>query len=71
MGLTLSKLSARGMSLLRYSAADWRKSEFQYLDRKTSKLLTMRNGLHPKSNVDVMFVHTATYLYIPRWTRIN
>ena len=40
--------------LLRYSAAflDWRKSEIRDLDRKTRKLLTMHNGLHPKSNVD-------------------
>ncbi|XP_068697162.1 uncharacterized protein [Montipora foliosa] len=44
--------------LLRYSAAslDWRKSELQDLDRKTRKLLTMHNGLHPKSNVDRIYI---------------
>ena len=44
--------------LLRYSAAflDWRKSELQDLDRKTRKLLTMHNGLHPNSNVDRIYI---------------
>ena len=48
------------ISLLRYSAAfvSWRKSELQAIDRKTRKLLTIYGALHPKSDVD--------RLYIPR-----
>ena len=48
------------VSPLRYSAAFacWRKSELQAIDRKTRKLLTIYGALHPKSDVD--------RLYIPR-----
>ena len=48
------------VSLLRYSAAfvNWRKSELQAIDRKTRKLFTICGTLHPKSDVD--------RLYIPR-----
>ena len=48
------------VSLLRYSAAfvSWRKSELQGRDRKTRKLFTIYGALHPKSDVD--------RLYIPR-----
>ena len=48
------------VSLLRYSAAfvSWRKSKLQAIDRKTRKLFTIYEALHPKSDVD--------RLYIPR-----
>ena len=48
------------VSLLRYSAAfiSWRKCELQTIGRKTRKLFTIYGGLHPKSDVD--------RLYIPR-----
>ena len=48
------------VSLLRYSAAfvSWRKSELEAIDRKTRKLFTIYGALHPKSDVD--------RLYIPR-----
>ena len=48
------------MSLLRYSAplVKWRKCELQAIDKKTWKLFTIYGGLHPKSEVD--------RLYIPR-----
>ena len=36
----------------------WTKAELQSIDGKTRKLLTMHNGLHPRSDVD--------RLYIPR-----
>ena len=51
------------VSLLRYSAAfvSWRKSELQATDRKTRKLFTIYGALHPKSDVD--------RLYIPRKER--
>ena len=64
-----SKLNGRNLvcgvntwavSLIRYSAAfvSWRNSELQAIDRKTRKLLTIYWALHPKSDVD--------RLYIPR-----
>ena len=64
-----SKLNSRNLicgvntwavSLLRYSAAfvSWRKSELQAIDRKTRKLFIIYGALHPKSDVD--------RLYIPR-----
>ena len=48
------------VSLLRYSAAfvSWRKNEMQAIDKKTRKLFTIYGALHPKSDVD--------RLYIPR-----
>ena len=48
------------VSLLRYSAAfvSWRKSELQVIDRNAGKLFTIYRVLHPKSDVD--------RLYIPR-----
>ena len=48
------------ISVLRYSAPflSWTKTELQSIDGKTRKLLTMHNGLHPRSDVD--------RLYIPR-----
>ena len=48
------------VSLLRYSAAfvSWGKSELQAIDRKTRRLFTIYRALHPKSDVD--------RLYIPR-----
>ena len=48
------------VSLLRYSAAfvSWRKGELQAIERKTRKLFTIYGALHPKSDVD--------RLYIPR-----
>ena len=56
----INAINTWAIALLRYSAAflGWTKEEVQHLDRKTRKLLTMHGGLHPKSNVD--------RLYIPR-----
>ena len=53
-------VNAWAVSLLRYSAAfvSWRKSELQAIDRKTRKLFTIYGALHPRSDVD--------RLYIPR-----
>jgi len=46
------------VSLLRYSAAffDWTKAEVEQLDRRTKKIMTMHNGLPPKSNVDRLYL---------------
>ena len=47
------------VSLLSSAAfVSWRKSELQATDRKTRKLFTIYGALHPKSDVD--------RLYIPR-----
>ena len=53
-------VNAWTVSLLRYLAAfvSWRKSELEAIDRKTRKLFTIYGALHPKSDVD--------RLYIPR-----
>ena len=46
------------VSLIRYSAAfvSWWKSELQDIDRKTRKLFTMYRALHPKSDVDRLYI---------------
>ena len=50
----------KAIPVLRYLAPflSWTKTELQSIDGKTRKLLTMHNGLHPRSDVD--------RLYIPR-----
>ena len=35
---------------------EWRFGELKELDRKTPKLFTIHKGLHPKSNVDRLYV---------------
>ena len=35
---------------------DWNKAELQTLDRTTRKLLTSHNALHPRSNVDRIYL---------------
>ena len=51
-------MSSRAVSLLRYSPAfvSWRKSELQAINRKTRKLLTIYGALHPKSDVDRLYI---------------
>ena len=46
------------VSLLRYSPAfvSWRKSELLATDRKTRKLFTIYGALHPKPDVDRLYV---------------
>ena len=44
------------VSLLRYSAAFWKKCELQAIDRKTTKLFTIYGGLHPKFDVDRLYI---------------
>jgi len=45
--------------VLRYSATivDWKQAELQVLDRKTRKTFTMKGGLHPRADVDRIYVH--------------
>ena len=46
------------VSLLKYSATfiDWNCTELTQLDRRARKLMTMHNALHPKSNVDRLYI---------------
>ena len=48
------------VSLLRYSTAfvSWRKSELQDIDRKTRTLFTKYGALHPKADVDRLYIPT-------------
>ena len=48
------------MSLLRYSAVfiSWRKRELQAIDRKMRKLFKIYGRLHPKSDVDRLYIPT-------------
>ena len=45
------------VSLLRYSATfvSLRKSELKAIDRKTRKLFTIYEALHPKSDIDILY----------------
>ena len=53
-------INTQVVSLLRYLTAfvSWRESKLQAIDRKTRRLFTIYRALHPKSDVD--------RLYIPR-----
>ena len=46
------------VSVVRYSAAflGWSRLQLEEIDRRTRKLLIMRNGFHPKSNVDQLYL---------------
>ena len=46
------------VALLRYSATflQWTRLEKEELDRRIRKLLTMLKGLHPRSNVDRVYI---------------
>ena len=57
-GNLIKGINTWAVSLLRYSAAflDWTKFEMEQLDRQTRKLMTMHNALHPKSNVDRLYL---------------
>ena len=52
------RVNTWAVSLIRYSAAfvSWRKSELHAIDRKTRKLFTMYGTLHPKSDVDRLYI---------------
>ena len=52
-------VNAWAVSLLRYSAAfvSWRRSELQAIDRRTRKLFTIYGALHPKSEVDRLYIY--------------
>ena len=57
-GTLVRGVNTWAVSLLRYSAAfvSWRKSELQAIDRKTRKLFTIYAALHPKSDVERLYI---------------
>ena len=54
----ISAINIWAVPVIRYSAPflDWNKEELQTLDRTTRKLLTSHNALHPRSNVDRIYL---------------
>ena len=57
-GNLVQEVNTWAVSLLRYSAVfiSWRKFELQAIDSETRKLFTIYGGLHPKSDVDRLYV---------------
>ena len=56
-GNIIKGINTWAVSLLRCPAPfiDWKGAELMQLDRRTRKLITMHNPLHPKSNVDNLY----------------
>ena len=52
-GNIITEINTWAISLLRYSAAflDWARAEFEQMDRRTRKFMTMHRALNPKSDV--------------------
>ena len=57
---TVKAINTLAVPVIRYSAGivDWKKSELCNMDRKTRKVLNIYQALHPRSNID--------RLYLPR-----
>ncbi|XP_067939708.1 uncharacterized protein [Watersipora subatra] len=57
-GNLITTINTWAVSLYRYGAGiiQWAKAELQQLDRMTRKLMTMHKGLHPRSDVDRVYV---------------
>ena len=57
-GYIIKGINTWAVSLLRYSATftDWNGAELTQLARRTRKLITMHNALHPKTNVDRLYI---------------
>ena len=54
----IKAINTWAVAVIRYSAPflDWNKDELLALDRRTGKLMTMHKALHPKSNVDRLYI---------------
>ena len=52
-GNLISGLNSWAIGVVRYSGGiiDWTKEEFQDMDRKTRKIMTLDRCMHPRSNV--------------------
>ena len=57
-GNVVMAVNSRAVSLVRYGAGivDWTKAELQEMDRKTRKIFTMNRALHPRSDVDRLYL---------------
>ena len=57
-GNMIKAINTWAVSLYRYGAGviEWTKDELKQIDRKTRKLITMYRGLHPRSDVDRLYV---------------
>ena len=61
-GNTVKAINTWAVPVIRCSAGivDWKKSELCNMDRKTRKVLHMYQALHPRSNVDRLYLpHSA------------
>ena len=57
-GNTVKAASTWAVPVIRYSAGivDWKNAELQNMDRKIRKVLNMYQALHPRSNVDRLYL---------------
>jgi hypothetical protein len=58
-GNLFKAINTWGVSLYRYGAGiiEWTKDELRQADRRTRKLITKYNGMHPRSDTDRLYVH--------------
>ena len=54
----IKAINVWAVSVMRYGAGiiNWNKEEIQKMDRKTRKIMTMNGALHPKSDVDRIYL---------------
>ena len=57
-GNTVKAINTWPVPVIRYSAGivDWKNPELRKIDRKTRKILYMYQALHPRSNVDRLYL---------------
>ena len=57
-GNVVMAVNSRALSLVRYCAGivEWTKAELQEMDRKTRKIFTINRSLHPRSDVDRLYI---------------
>ena len=57
-GNAVKAINTWAVPVIRYSAGivDWKNSELRSMDRKTRKVLNMYQALHPRSNVDRLYL---------------
>ena len=57
-GNVFKAINTWAVSVVRYSAAflGWSRLQIEEIDKRTRKLLTMRNGFHSKSNADRLYL---------------
>ena len=54
----ITAVNTWAVAIFRYGAGiiDWKESELNSIDRKTRKILTMYRAMHPKSDVDRLYM---------------